>query len=805
MKKLLCSFLSACAAIGFAGESFVPPVVPLARLVDLRAGESPLIVKTSSEVVEENAFFQRVKTSFVFINPNPRMMAGEVEFPLPEGAFVCGYRLEIEDMFVPGVVCEKTRARVAFENEVRKRLDPGIVEQVKGNVWKTRIFPLAFAKPRRAEVEYIVERERFEDGADAVYERDGADIFVAEARESSPTLERGTCDFKRGVILWDTSLSRLGKIAADREELSRLPEQGEWELITFAEVPEAPITFTTREELLAAVDKLAYDGGTDLDAALEAAGEREHLLFSDEKLSSIPPRKVSVRKVGKDEKLPRIMPRPSTLLASVWASRRMCDLAAEAKHHKDEFLALGRKYSVAGPGLSLIVLDSLEQYLEYKIEPPQAMSFHDEWVKRRAAEDDEIAAKLAQSGFEASLLRCWQERVNWWLDPKPKRKTPKSGLFEYASPLSVSRSAFAVGNAPAAAHDFGDDDCFEVCEYEMEGEADMEYAVKESASDADGGVSAAKVSLKPWDPETPYLKTLKAAEAAKCYETYLEVRKDYLASPAFYLDCADFFFAAGERRKGIKIASNLTEFKLENPSLWRTLGYRLRQAECYDEAIKVFRHLLELRPEEGISYRDLAIVLEERGKAKRSTEDLNEALKLLHKTAFTNFARRSGSASNDLQVSVFALEELNGLLSWCAANGMEVEVPEFDAAFRRDLPVALRIVLEWDADETDIDLHVLEPNGEEAYYGNRRTLEGGYLSQDVVTGYGPEEYFAKEMQKGVYKVLTHYFASHQSALTGATTVQAVIYTDWGKSTEKRSVLTIRLDHPDKNVLIGEIN
>ena len=186
------------------------------------------------------------------------------------------------------------------------------------------------------------------------------------------------------------------------------------------------------------------------------------------------------------------------------------------------------------------------------------------------------------------------------------------------------------------------------------------------------------------------------------------------------------------------------------------------------------------------------------------TGDLAEAAKMLQKAAFTNFARRSTRRGNDFQVAIFALEELNGLLAWCATNHVTIEIPQFDAAYRRDLPVGLRIVLAWDADETDIDLHVLEPNGEEAYYGHRRTAEGGFVSEDVTTGYGPEEYLAKDLQRGVYKVLTNYFASHQTTLTGATTVQATVYTNWGSANEKMQILTLRLDKPKDKVLIGEI-
>ena len=55
-----------------------------------------------------------------------------------------------------------------------------------------------------------------------------------------------------------------------------------------------------------------------------------------------------------------------------------------------------------------------------------------------------------------------------------------------------------------------------------------------------------------------------------------------------------------------------------------------------------------------------------------------------------------------------------------------------------------------------------------------------------------------------FKILTNYFASHQTALTGATTVTATVYTDWGTAQEKRQVLTLRLEKPKSKHLIGEV-
>eukprot|EP00957_Ditylum_brightwellii_P014311 1077367-Ditylum_brightwellii.AAC.1 len=55
--------------------------------------------------------------------------------------------------------------------------------------------------------------------------------------------------------------------------------------------------------------------------------------------------------------------------------------------------------------------------------------------------------------------------------------------------------------------------------------------------------------------------------------------------------------------------------------------------------------------------------------------------------------------------------------------------------------------LGWDTDNTDIDLHVKEPSGNEIYYGNRESDIGGNLSRDFTKGYGPEVYILKDLEE----------------------------------------------------------
>lgn len=794
-----------------------PPLPqPVFRPAQERAGEHPVKVECTREIVEDNGLLRKVSASIVFTNPNQRVFEGELELPLPDRAAVCGYALEVNGTMVPGVVVGKDEARIAFENEKRQGVDPGIVEHVKGNVWRTRIYPLMPGAPRKAQIDYIVENDVAAADAKApVVERDGEDVFLGEiAQGGGESRAERLRKASRATICWDASMSRLGKVQADRNLLECLPEEGEFKLVVFRNVIEPVVEFKSRKDLLAAIDLLVYDGGTvPIEEVERIKSDSPVFLFTDEKdCDAESSRRVRIRRLSAAEVAAlKSTPKEGRLLATAWAANFIADHAADAENRREEFVQLGRRYGVASPVTSLIVLERLDQYLRYKIEPPKSMSFHDEWVKRRAAEDDPIAAAKAKSDHLSRLLNYWEERVKWWNDPIPPKRTPKSGVFdgveaEAEEDGAVAFSAAAGATAPRSVSR----ESSPVTMRRMSGThnasafGDMRKAKSAAPAPEAAGGSAASVKIAAWDPKTPYLKAIGAAAPDARYAEYLKQREEHGNAPSFYFDCAGWFFKAKEKALAVRILSNLSEMKLNDVALLRTMGWRLREAKCYDESIAVFRRVLAMRGEEPQSKRDLALVLTERGKAVKDAAMLAEAMKLLHSAAFEPSARRSARRGNDFQTSVLALEELNGLIAWCAANGVKAEPPPMDAAYRRDLPLALRIVMSWDVDETDIDLHVLEPGGEEAFYGHRRTSSGGFVSEDVTTGYGPEEYLRKTSEKGVYKVMANYFASHQQALVGAATVTASVYTGWGTKDEKMETLSFRLDKPKDKHLVGEV-
>ncbi|CAF0854666.1 unnamed protein product [Rotaria sordida] len=335
------------------------------------------------------------------------------------------------------------------------------------------------------------------------------------------------------------------------------------------------------------------------------------------------------------------------------------------------------------------------------------------------------------------------------------------------------------------------------------------------------------ITLQNWDPKTPYMEKIKSSSNLQtAYQIYLNERQSYSKSPSFYFDIASYFFSQASslipqpslidkfnqyhsisifgiqlfskktdsnsnnsssnanqyKILGLRILTNVLELELESPQLLRTVAYKLVELGLFNLAENVFRHIVNLRSDEPQSYRDLALLLQEFNIQNKNITEISDLFK---KVIFGEWDNRFA------EIEVTTLHEFNWFLF--EFHQQQKISNSIDNHLIRHLPVDLRIVMVWDTDDTDVDLHVIEPTGEECYYSHKNTAIGGMISRDFTQGYGPEEYLIRKAVKGTYTVRAKYFANHQQSLTGATTIMVHIYKYYGQLNQQKEIVTLRLD------------
>lgn len=464
------------------------------------------------------------------------------------------------------------------------------------------------------------------------------------------------------------------------------------------------------------------------------------------------------------------------LVAHAWANARLAALAADPAGAPASRV-LAQQFGVVTADTSLLVLETLEDYLRYGIRPPAPL---------RAAYDQRHALTVADAATERKrrldgIARQFAEREQWWNTrwPKDAPPRPKPESRSVAAPVAMAMAA--PPPAPAAQM------ALDRVEVTGSAAADQAEATTErfakSAPKANRGQIT--LTLAPWAPDSAYARRLRDATPAQLYPLYLQEREQHAGSSAFYLDVADLLLASGQRDLALRVLSNLAEMQLENRHVLRVLGYRLMQAKAPALAVPVFRQVLAMGEEEPQSFRDLGLALEAAGEYQAAVASLYEVVVRPWDGRFDG-------------ISLIALDELTRLIA-----RERVDASAIDPRLRRAMPLDLRVVLSWDSDNSDMDLWVTDPNGERAYYGNRLTYQGGQMSQDFTGGYGPEQFSLRDAKPGTYKIEANYFGSREQLVTGATTLMLRLSTKWGSRDQRDQQVTLRLKDRAETVLVGE--
>ena len=228
--------------------------------------------------------------------------------------------------------------------------------------------------------------------------------------------------------------------------------------------------------------------------------------------------------------------------------------------------------------------------------------------------------------------------------------------------------------------------------------------------------------------------------------------------------------------------------KLEEAELLRIVANQLLENDEVAMAIETFRQVTNMREEEPQSYRDLALACNEAGQ-------YDESVKLLYKVVTGEWNERFHGLKS------VALNKMNAINS--AHPG--VNTSGIDKRYIVAMPVDVRIVINWSSDNSDVDLWVTEPSGEKCMYSNNLTARGGKLSGDITQGYGPEEYMIRKATNGNYIIEANLFGDSRQTLGGPITVKAEMFTNFGRSNQKRQVINFRVTTNKEVVKIGKLH
>ncbi len=124
-----------------------PPDVPIVEVPYLTIQYHRVTVTIENQVATTHV-------DQVFVNEGSHEVEGTYIFPLPEDATISEFSMWVDGEKLEGQVLERDEARGIYEDIVRRRRDPALLEYVGRDAFQASIYPIPPGGERRVELEY---------------------------------------------------------------------------------------------------------------------------------------------------------------------------------------------------------------------------------------------------------------------------------------------------------------------------------------------------------------------------------------------------------------------------------------------------------------------------------------------------------------------------------------------------------------------------------------------------------------------------------------------------------------------------
>lgn len=520
----------------------------------------------------------------------------------------------------------------------------------------------------------------------------------------------------------------------------------------------------------------------------------------------------------------------------VWAKMKIAELDTRYDQHEEEIADLGRKFGIVTRNTSFLVLENVQDYVQYGIEPPvELRAEYDRIMANRPKPSSDGVENIAKQNAQyVQMLSEWYNAkvvVNPNKKKRQKRPTIRQSDLVISSDLDLSmedaKEAAPIIIPERREEPVEEEEVFMVVEPNSQNSNQVTNALEgrvegvtvntqqptnnkqeeisevvvtaygtSSRSNTTGSAVEVKnvakgkdktIELQPWQPDAPYLRVLRETATDKLDSTYYALMADNKDRPAFFIEVSDFFFQKKMKETGTRALLSLLEMDAENPELLKVAAHRLVQEGEYVSAILIYQEVMKLRPEEPQSHRDLAVAFELSGQYQKALDTYN-------------YIMSKDWGRFDI-IKEVVLNEMNALI---ALHRKQLNISNVAPSFIMPMPQDVRIVMDWSSNDNDIDLWVDDPSKERCMYSHKRTEAGGKISADFTQGYGPEEFAIKKAIPGEYKVYTNYYGDGRQSLTGPVTIYLTLYTNYGTPKQVRKSIAVQLKDHKESISIGSI-
>jgi Ca-activated chloride channel family protein len=157
MKRFIC-FLALAVSLGQArpvvADGFIVVRPPVSVVNPPQFAFAPLEVSYHHVSVKIDGQIAVTSVDEDFYNPNSQRLEGTYLFPIPKGAQIDRFSMEIGGHMVDAELLDASKARSIYEDIVRRLRDPALLEYAGRDVFKVRVYPIEPNSHKRIRLSY---------------------------------------------------------------------------------------------------------------------------------------------------------------------------------------------------------------------------------------------------------------------------------------------------------------------------------------------------------------------------------------------------------------------------------------------------------------------------------------------------------------------------------------------------------------------------------------------------------------------------------------------------------------------------
>jgi vault protein inter-alpha-trypsin-like protein len=227
----------------------------------------------------------------------------------------------------------------------------------------------------------------------------------------------------------------------------------------------------------------------------------------------------------------------------------------------------------------------------------------------------------------------------------------------------------------------------------------------------------------------------------------IRARADAPEDVAAIIALGEALEAHGDSALAARAYGSLIDLFPNRDELVRAAGERFDRigGPARELAVDAYRRALDERPDRAVSYRRLGYALVRLERWTAAIDVLVDGLSRISRPSVTRIVREDIGL---VAAAAIAAEPARATVVRARLASLGIALP---------VTPSLRFVLGWETDANDVDLHVRDRHGDEAYYGRRALPSGGQLLDDITDGFGPEMLSIEAPDAFPYRLAAHYY------------------------------------------------